>query len=165
MNLLKRRVTVGLFGVALAAAACGGGSSSSTSTSAKPSRGFTAPTAGDTTTVTYKGVPLTWGQTTLMPNLVCPPDHPYMLNQKYNTDTSFRLDPGISFSNWSWGFDASVWGSNQFLFQQTPRGQARIGLKGNQAYDLSSVSYWGTDAESAWTLTLHCTSDLNKATG
>jgi hypothetical protein len=41
MNPLKRRVTVGLFGVALAAAACGGGSSS-TSTGSKPSRGFTA---------------------------------------------------------------------------------------------------------------------------
>jgi hypothetical protein len=39
MNPLKRRITVGLFAVALAAAACG---SSSTSTSAKPARGFTA---------------------------------------------------------------------------------------------------------------------------
>jgi hypothetical protein len=45
MNRLKRLVTVGLFGVALAAAACGGGSSA-TSTSAKPSRGFTQSKVG-----------------------------------------------------------------------------------------------------------------------
>jgi hypothetical protein len=44
MSPLKRRVTIGLFVVALAAAACGGGSSS-TSTSTKPSRGFTGTTA------------------------------------------------------------------------------------------------------------------------
>jgi hypothetical protein len=52
MNPPKRRVTVGLFIVALAAAACGGGSTSSTSTSAKPSRGFTgAPASGAPTVV------------------------------------------------------------------------------------------------------------------
>jgi hypothetical protein len=42
MDPLKWRVTVGLFGVVLAAAACGGGSTSTTSTGAKPSRGFVA---------------------------------------------------------------------------------------------------------------------------
>jgi hypothetical protein len=70
MNTLKRRVTVGLFGVVLVAAACGGGSSSSTSTTAKPSRGFTSTTSaalgqpasvtcavGGSTTVEWRNMP------------------------------------------------------------------------------------------------------------
>jgi hypothetical protein len=60
------------------------------------------------TTVTYHGPTLKPWYTATMPRLGCPADHPYLLNQRYNTDTSFRLDPGVEFTDWNGGFDAFV---------------------------------------------------------
>jgi hypothetical protein len=123
-----------------------------------------ADTHNDTTTVTYKGAPIPFARMTYMPRLACPADHPYVLNKQYNTNTSFRLWRGIEFTDWSWGFDASVVNQNyNYLIGDSPRGKVYTGLKGNHdAY--SSASYnWVDPPQSNWTLTLHCTSDANKA--
>jgi hypothetical protein len=122
-----------------------------------------ADTHNDTTTVSYKGAPLPYGQTWPTPGLMCPPDHPYVLRQRYNTDTSFRLDYGIEFTNWSWGFDAHVGGDKAYHTQESPEGRwVRTGLIGNTL--LSDITYWWpSPPETNWTMNLHCTSNLKKA--
>lgn len=125
----------------------------------------------DTTTVTHTGTALPFGHTVQMPNLSCPTSHPYVLNQRYNTNTSFRLDPGIEFTNWSWGFDAIVYNSyyrrvlnryyNQHGFLRTR--WIMTGIHGSEGH-LANATYWNfIPDKSNWTLTLHCTNNLDKA--
>jgi hypothetical protein len=98
-----------------------------------------------------------------MPRLGCPADHPYLLNQRYNTNTSFRLDPGVEFTDWNWGFDAFVSQNVAFTSQSTPKGDVRTGLSGDNRYANSSATNWNPFDSTNWTLNLHCTSDLNQA--
>jgi hypothetical protein len=115
------------------------------------------------TTVTYHGPTLKPWYTATMPRLGCPADHPYLLNQRYNTDTSFRLDPGVEFTDWNGGFDAFVSQNVAFTSQSTSKGDVRTGLSGDNRYANSQVTNWNPFASTNWTLVLHCTSDLNQA--
>jgi hypothetical protein len=160
MNTLKRRVTVGLFSIALAAAACGGGSGSS-SQSAKPPRGF-AHMSPSLDTVDWVGDPLK-GSTTL-PGLKCPASFPYVLNLKFNPNTTFRLAPGIEFTNWKWGFDVNAQELSGILYNWPDKRYPYIavGVYPPSTHD-NTATYWIPFDETPWTMTLHCTSDPNNA--
>jgi hypothetical protein len=176
MNPLKRRVTVGFFVVAMAAAACGG-SSSSTSTSAKPARGFKPSscaqrTAGrlkspppDFDTVVWVGDPLKAGCTTTLPGLNCPANFPYVLNDKFNTDTTFRLAPGIGFTYWNWGFDVNAQELTGIRYDSWPdklNPYIATGVYPPSTND-NTATYYAFSGSTPWTMTLHCTSDPDKA--
>jgi hypothetical protein len=171
MNPLKRRVTVGLFAVALAAAACGGGSGAASGGNQPkpPARGFNS--ANDTTVVSWSDQisgpdvfnPLPVGRSTGMPGFSCPPKFPYLLNQKYNTNTSFRMYlNGVEFTNWNWGFDAYVQLGKSQPVDPNKYGPGHVVLTG-----IASSPWYGSNNATSfvsttnWTLNLHCTSDIN----
>jgi hypothetical protein len=173
MNPLNRRVIVGLFAVALVAAACGGGSGAASGGNhpKPPARGFNS--ANDTTVVSWSDNidgprifnPLPLGKSTGMPGFSCPQNYPYLLNQKYNTNTSFRMDlNGAEFTNWNWGFDASVQLGKSQPVDPNKYGPGHVVLTGMASSDwtgANSATQW-VGSPSKWTLNLHCTSDINK---
>jgi hypothetical protein len=93
---------------------------------------------------------------------MCPVDAPYMLNQQYNPGSGFRIIPGIEFSDYKSGFDASVSAFWPDPNPEDPNKVVATGVGGTNDPIQNSVTYWGFET-TGWKLTLHCTSDLSKA--
>jgi hypothetical protein len=124
-----------------------------------------AATLSDTTTVSHQGTQLKFGDGTFLPRMMCPPDHPYVLDQKYNDGTGFRNGVGTEFTGWKPGFDVvALSGITKPLGEPgKPAGRVFIGYSGVHDYLINSASYWGLGGPTGWTMTLHCTSNLDKA--
>lgn len=120
-----------------------------------------AATASDTTTITHHGIELPSFNSTYLPRMVCPKDYPYLLNQQYNAGTGFRIGQGIEFSDWKQGFDVVAM---SYLRERTGNGDeyVRTGITGDHDKIFNSATNWGL-SPTGWTLTLHCTSNLDKA--
>ena len=114
-------------------------------------------------TITVIGQPMGWGQSQFIPKVPCPDAAPYVLNKQYNTDTGFRNGPGVEFSDYKSGFDASV---SLYSYESVPGDNSKkvfTGLFGGQDILWNTVSYWGFGGETSFKLTLHCTSDISQA--
>jgi hypothetical protein len=153
MNTARKLGTVGAIVAAagLAAAATASASHASTHADASIER-----------TITIHGQPMKWMQSQFIPRVQCPDAAPYLLNQRYNTDTGFRIAPGLQFSDYKSGFDASV---DSLTFIPVPGDDTKkvfTGTSGNPDPFMNSVMNWSVE-ENSFTLTVHCTSDLTQA--
>lgn len=155
MNVVHKLTTVG---AAFAAAGVAGVALAGAAHASSPT--------GDTSverTRTVVGQPMGWGQSQYIPKVLCPVDAPYVLNKQYNTNTGFRNGPGVEFSDYKPGFDASV---SLYSYERVPGDDSKkvfTGLFGGPDPLFNTVSYWGFGGETSFTLTLHCTSDINQA--
>jgi hypothetical protein len=113
-------------------------------------------------TRTIIGQPMTFLQTQFIPQVMCPVDAPYVLNQQYNQGSGFRINPGIEFSDYKSGFDAAVSTWVPDNHPERPGKTIAKGIGGSDSVFENTVTYWGVET-TGWKLTLHCTSDLNKA--
>ena len=115
-------------------------------------------------TVVYNGPPLGWSQYDLPPRMTCPADAPYLLKQEYNPGSGFRNYWGIELSNYKSGLDSSIGLVTQMVVPGDDRKKVSTGL-GVSIDPIfgNSVTYWGLDGKSSYTLTMHCTSDINRA--
>ena len=113
-------------------------------------------------TRTVNGQPMKFLQSAYIPKVMCPVDAPYVLNQQYNPGSGFRNIPGIEFSDYKSGFDASVSAFSYDPYPQDPNKIVVTGTAGTNNPFENSVTYWGF-GETTWKMTLHCTSDLSKA--
>ena len=113
----------------------------------------------------YNGPALGWSQFDMPPKMDCPADAPYMLNQQFNQGSGFRNWSGVELSNYKSGLDSSI---GWIRFAEVPGDSSKLAVVGLQtSVDPilfgNSVTYWGFDGKSPYTLIMHCTSDINKA--
>ena len=113
-------------------------------------------------TRTVIGQPMKFLESQFIPKVMCPVDAPYVLNQQYNQGSGFRINPGIEFSDYKSGFDAAVSTWWEDPHPERPGKMVAKGIGGTNDFFENSVTYWGVET-TGWKLTLHCTSDLNKA--
>ena len=155
MKVVHKLATVGA--VVAAAALAGAGMASGAHVSSSQ-----ADTSVDKTVV-YNGPSLGWSQYDLPPKLTCPADAPYLLNQAYNPGSGFRNAAGVELSNYKSGLDSAIERTSYTLVDDN-RKKVSIGLSESvEPIFGNSVTYWGFDGKSSYTLTMHCTSDINKA--
>ena len=158
----RKAIRIGSRTLALTGAAAAAALAVGATTSHASSHNDSAATASDTTTVSAKGPTLPAWHSSSVPKMTCPTTHPWLLDQQYNPGSGFRIMPGVEFSNYNPGFDASVWlhdGKNTTL----PNGKEQYlytGTTGIVDYG-NSVTNWAFTS-SEWTVTIHCTSDPYK---
>ena len=112
----------------------------------------------------YNGPTLGWSQFDLPPKMTCPADAPYMLKQRYNEGSGFRNTYGVELSNYKSGLDAAIGWTTQMEVDGNKNKLVATGLELSiEPIFGNSVTYWGFDGPSSYTLTMHCTSDINKA--
>jgi hypothetical protein len=153
MKVVHKLATVGA--VVAAAALAGAGMASGSHASSSQAD------ASVEKTVVYNGPSLGWNQFDLPPKLTCPADAPYMLNQAYNPGSGFRMARGVELSNYKSGLDAAI---ERTRYTVVDNKRVSIGLSESiEPIFGNSVTYWGFDGRSSYTLTMHCTSDINRA--
>ena len=91
---------------------------------------------------------------------LCPNDAPFMLKQQYNTNTGFRLSPGVEFPDYKPGLDAAV---DSVIFVPTGNQKVGVGLTGQQEGPLANSAMNWSFSDNSFRMTLHCTSDRSKA--
>lgn len=117
-------------------------------------------------TITVKGGPLNWSQYEFGPKVTCPAYAPYLLNQQYNQGSGFRNAPGVELSDYKSGFDSALGLVSTMKIIPVPGGPVKEvynGIPGTRDPFKNTVTYWGFDGQSSYTVTVHCTNDLKKA--
>jgi hypothetical protein len=158
MKAVHKLATVGaLIGAAaLAGVGVAGGSHASSSQANTP----------NDWTITVKGSALNWSQSEFGPKVTCPAWAPYLLNKEYNQGSGFRNGPGVELSDYKSGFDSALSLVSTMKIIPVPGGPVKdvaTGMPGTKDIFKNTVTYWGFDGQSSYTLTVHCTNDLKNA--
>jgi len=117
--------------------------------------------ASDTTTVSRQMPEIPSFGSYYLPKVACPADYPYLLNQRYNGGSGFRLSPGVEITNYERGMDVVALDSLSVPYSVDPDGNQEYmltGISGLRDPILNSATNWRLD-KSSFTIVLHCTSD------
>jgi hypothetical protein len=113
--------------------------------------------------VSVRGPDLPGWYSAYVPRVQCPDSHPWLLNQQFNPGSGFRIGPGIEFTGYNPGFDAVAMSSLIVPYTKDGiNGHMRVGISGVHDVVMNSVTNWAL-TPTAWTVTVHCTSDPDKA--
>jgi len=150
---LTTAVTGALMATTIALFAVGGSPAQAAAHSQSPRT-----TASDTTTVTWHSPKLPSLWSIYLPKMSCPADYPYMLDQRYNGGSGFRIEPGVEITDYQQGLDVVALDALGTPYEKNGhKGYLMAGLGGSRDVVLNSATNWGP--ESGFTVVLHCTSD------